>query len=125
MLAALNPVAGAEAGFWGGTFICGPACGVIGGVIGAGAGAWVGWNVMGPMLSSGLPPGFWPADKGAAEWGRRNGFGAREGKGRFHGIKQSCPGSRATDVFGVNPDTGDVVDPSGELVGNLDEAKPK
>lgn len=50
----LNPVAGAEAGFWGGTFICGPACGVVGGVIGAGVGAWVGWNVVGPMLAK--PP---------------------------------------------------------------------
>lgn len=75
--------------------------------------------------SAGLPPGYWPADTGASEWGRRQGVGAREGKGRFHGIKQSCPGSKPTDVFGVNPDTGDVVDPEGEVVGNLEDVKSK
>jgi RHS repeat-associated protein len=75
--------------------------------------------------STGLPDGYWPADKGASEWGRRQGVGAREGKGRFHGIKQSCPGSKPTDVFGVNPDTGDVVDPEGEVVGNLEDVKSK
>jgi hypothetical protein len=74
---------------------------------------------------TGLPPGYWPADTGAAEWGRRTGVGAREGKGRFHGIKQGCPGSKATDVFGVDPKTGDVVDPTGEVVGNLDDVKSK
>jgi hypothetical protein len=71
------------------------------------------------------PSGFWPGDKGAAEWGRRNGFGAREGRGRFHGIKQSCPGSNARDNYGVNPETGDVVDPEGDIVGNLNDVKSK
>jgi hypothetical protein len=41
-----------------------------------------------PVLSTGLPPGFWPADKGGEEWGRRNDVGAKEGRRRFHGIKQ-------------------------------------
>ena len=71
------------------------------------------------------PPGFWPGDKGAAEWGKRNDVGAREGKGRFHGIKQSCPGSKATDDYGVNPSNGDVVDPAGDIVGNLNDVKSK
>jgi hypothetical protein len=71
-----------------------------------------------------FPPGVWPGDTGAAEWGRRNGVGARDGKGRFHGIKQGCKG-RGKDNFGVDPVTGDVFDPSGDIVGNLDDVKPK
>ena len=110
-------------------------------VVGVGAGvAAIGWalcpscrqfvangirDLLGPMNSDGYPPGFWPGDKGAAEWGRRNGFGARDGKGRFHGIKQGCPGSRPTDNYGVDPATGDVIDPNGDDVGNLWDAKPK
>ena len=118
----LNPGAVAGAGI--GSFF-GPVGTVVGGVIGFGAGAWLGWNVVRPMLSNGLPPGFWPGDKGSAEWGRRNGFGTRDGKGRFHGIKQGCPGSKPTDNYGVDPATGDVVDPNGDVVGNLWDAKPK
>jgi hypothetical protein len=77
------------------------------------------------VMMSNQPPGYWPGDKGAAEWGRLNGVGAREGKGRFHGIKQGCPGSKATDDYGVNPETGDVIDPEGEIVGNLADVKSK
>jgi RHS repeat-associated protein len=77
-----------------------------------------------PTLSDAFPPGVWQGDKGAAEWGRRNGVGQREGKGRFHGIKQDC-GGRGADNFGVNPDTGDVYDPEGHVVGNLDDVKSK
>jgi RHS repeat-associated protein len=66
------------------------------------------------------PPGFWPGDTGAEEWGRRAGIGKDAGRRRFHGIKQSC-GGRATDDFSVNPDTGDIADPNGELVGNLED----
>ena len=36
----LNPLAGAEAGFMGGTAVCGPICGAVGAAIGAGIGAW-------------------------------------------------------------------------------------
>ena len=129
----LNPVAAAMAGASAGSAF-GPVGTVVGGVVGAGVGAAIGWNVIGPMLagpqsnatlSTGLPPGFWPVDKGAEEWGRRNGAGAKEGRRRFHGIKQDCPGSRATDIFGVDPGTGDVVDPRGEDVGNLNDVKSK
>ncbi|MEQ1742928.1 MAG: RHS repeat-associated core domain-containing protein [Candidatus Nitrotoga sp.] len=105
---------------------------VIGGAAGAGIGAAVGSAVedlidwAGTILnSSSYPPGFWPADKGAEEWGRRSGVGANEGRRRFHGVKQGCPGSKATDKYGVNPDTGEVVDPNGEIVGDLENAKPK
>jgi uncharacterized protein RhaS with RHS repeats len=98
----------------------------IGGGIGYVLGSALDWATGNTQQSTGLPPGYWPADAGAAEWGRRTGVGAREGKGRFHGIKQSCPGgSNATDVFGVNPYTADVVDPDGSVVGNLDEVKSK
>lgn len=83
------------------------------------------WATGNAQQSTGLPPGYWPADAGASAWGRRAGVGAREGKGRFHGIKQKCPGSKATDVFGVNPNTGEVVDPTGEVVGTLDDVKSK
>ncbi|MDF3031368.1 MAG: repeat protein [Moraxellaceae bacterium] len=76
-------------------------------------------------LNAERPPGYWPGDAGAAEWGRRNGVGAREGKGRFHGIKQSCPGSRATDDWSTNPETGDVIDPNGDSWGNLEDVKSK
>lgn len=71
------------------------------------------------MCSTGYPPGFWPGDRGAKEWGRRNGVGEREGGRRFHDIKKGDTGSKPTDSYGVNPGTGDVVDPNGEWVGNL------
>jgi hypothetical protein len=68
------------------------------------------------------PPGFWPGDSGAEEWGRRNGVGAAEGRRRFHqGVKQADNMSRPRDDYSVNPETGDVADPEGEIVGNLDE----
>lgn len=74
--AGLNPGAAIGAGI--GTAF-GPIGTVVGGAVGFGVGAAVGWYVIGPMLSSGLPPGFWPGDKGADEWGRRNGIGAKGG----------------------------------------------
>ena len=56
---------------------------------------------------------------GAAQW-----VGAKEGRGRFHGIKQGDKG-KPKDKYGVNPESGDVVNPEGEVIGNLGEAKPK
>lgn len=76
------------------------------------------------MLSSGRPQGFWPGDEGAEEWGRRNDIGAAEGRRRFHDIKKGQrgkPGSRARDSCSVNPETGDVIDGSGEDIGNLNQ----
>lgn len=76
----------------------------------------------GVAMSGSFPPGFWPGDSGAAEWGRRNGVGANEGKRRFHrGVKEHTPGARGDHDFGVNPSTGEVVDPNGEPAGNLND----
>jgi RHS repeat-associated protein len=68
-----------------------------------------------------LPRGYWEADKGAEEWGRRSGAGAIEGRRRFHELKGDDTPSGARDRYGVNPETGDVCDPEGEDVGNLGE----
>ncbi|MDH5824648.1 RHS repeat-associated core domain-containing protein [Luteimonas sp. RD2P54] len=81
-----------------------------------------GGPLCGTMMSGLFPPGFWPGDSGAAEWGRRNGVGAKEGKDRFHrGVKEHTPGARGDHDFGVNPETGEVVDQNGEPVGNLND----
>jgi len=66
----------------------------------------------------------WPGDKGAEEWGRRNGYGADVGRRRFHKIKQDCKG-RPKDVWVVDPETGDVKDPEGETQGNLGDSGSK
>ncbi|MEM9930999.1 MAG: RHS repeat-associated core domain-containing protein [Bacteroidota bacterium] len=66
-----------------------------------------------------FPPGFWPGDSGSAEWGRRQGHGAKKGKEKFHKLKGQNKGSGANTDFGVNPETGDVVDGNGEPAGNL------
>lgn len=69
------------------------------------------------------PPGYWPADRGSEEWGRRRGVGAIEGRRIFHGIKQKDKGQgggKGLDNYGVNPDTGDIVNPEGEVIGNLE-----
>ncbi len=73
------------------------------------------------LESRSWPRGFWPGDKGAEEWGRRNGIGKDAGRKKFHGIKGKDTGSRGDDAYGVNPENGDVVDPNGEIVGNLDD----
>ena len=72
-----------------------------------------------PLVLS-LPHGVWPADKGAEEWGRRHGVTPKEARDRFHDIKQgdgTHSGGKAN--WGVNPNTGDVYDPDGEVHGNL------
>lgn len=85
-------------------------------------GELAGWRGSLIYMSGAFPPGFWDAEEGAAAWGRRNGVGAKEGKDKFHrGIKQGTKGARGDHGFGVNPDTGDVIDPNGEIVGNLND----
>jgi RHS repeat-associated protein len=69
----------------------------------------------------GLPPGFWDADRGAEEWGRRNDVGAKEARRRFHARKGGDSFSGAKDKYGVNPDTGEIVNPDGEIDGNLND----
>lgn len=109
---ATSAVGGAAAGAVGTTL------GIIGGLIYPSP-VGEGSDVVPPMLAN-FAPGFWPGDKGAKEWGRRDGCGAEEGRRRFHkGIKQGDNMSKATDKYGVNPSTGDVIDPEGEIIGNL------
>lgn len=64
--------------------------------------------------------GYWPADRGAEEWGRRHNVPSDEARRKFHGIKQGAKG-KGKDNYGVNPDTGDIIDQNGESVGNLGE----
>lgn len=74
-----------------------------------------------PLISPMAPPrGYWPLDKGAAEWGRRHDIPVREAKDRAHRAKQKDKG-RARDDYGVDPETGDIANPDGEVIGNLDE----
>ena len=50
---------------------------------------------------------------------------AKEGRRKFHDIKQSDKGQgggRGLDNYGTNTDTGDVVAPDGEVVGNLGDS---
>lgn len=86
------------------------------GVVGAGA-------LMGldRLMSSGLPPGFIPGDKGAEQWGRNNGIDPNDARGRFHGVKQSDKGC-GRDKYEVNPQTGEVCNPDGDVVGDLGDA---
>jgi RHS repeat-associated protein len=68
-----------------------------------------------------LPKGFWPGDKGAEEWGKRNGIGAKAGRDKFHKIKRDdkSGASGAKNDCGVNPDTGDAINGQGDDMGNL------
>jgi RHS repeat-associated protein len=63
-----------------------------------------------------------PLDVGGAEWGRRNGVGADEGRRRAHKIKQQDKG-RPTDNYTVDPATGNVYDPNGDFVGNVRDVR--
>lgn len=53
--------------------------------------------------------------------GRRNGVGAAEGRRRAHRAKQRDRFSKPKDKYTVDPDSGDVYDPDGEYVGNLND----
>ncbi len=71
------------------------------------------------MMAGERPPGFWDAVDGAEEWGRRNKIGKDAGRRRFHEKKGKDPLSRPDDDYSVNPDTGDIAGPDGEIVDNL------
>jgi RHS repeat-associated protein len=73
-----------------------------------------------PKFHSERPPGYWPLDTGAREWGRRNGVNPDDARRRAHKIKQDDKG-RGKDDYGANPDTGDVIGPDGESAGNLND----
>lgn len=111
----LEPIGGGVPGEIGGSY--------AGRYLGALAGDAIG-NIILNMGTGDRQRGCWPGDTGSAEWGRKNGVGSREGRGRFHGIKQGDQGG-AEDEYSVNPDTGDVFDPSGDYVGNLGDVKSK
>jgi hypothetical protein len=63
-----------------------------------------------------------PLDSGSEEWGRRHGVDPDEARRRGHKIKQDDKMSGPKDKFTVDPDTGDVFDPEGDHVGNLNSA---
>lgn len=69
------------------------------------------------------PPGSWPGPAGAEEWGRRNRVNPDEARRRFHAIKQRDHGQPKDDYY-VDPRTGNVYDPNGEFVGNLNDRQP-
>ena len=102
-----------------------------GGAIGYAAGWWAdlltgtqnvpAMSSQATVVSSSFPPGYWAGDKGAEEWGRRNGVCPDEARGDFHDIKGGDNMSGAADKYGVNPATGDVIDPEGNIIGNLGE----
>jgi RHS repeat-associated protein len=119
-----NALLGARFGAVGGFALAGPPGAFIGAGLGALGGYLIADRLSSLVKSSSLPPGVWPLDKGGEEWGRRTGVGAKEGRRRAHGVKQSC-GGRGEEVFGVDPATGDVYDPEGNVVGDLGEVKPK
>lgn len=85
----LNPMAEGVAGARVGSAF-GPVGTVLGGVVGAEVGTATGCSVVGPLFQSepmmwnSLSPGFWPAGRGAEEWGRRNDVGSKEGQRQFH-----------------------------------------
>lgn len=105
----LNPATAAGAGI--GTVIMpGPGT-IVGAVVGTAIGIGIGVAADHVIQQSKRPPGAIPRDKGAEEWGRRNGVGAKGGREIFHDIKRGNrgkPGSKAADNCTVNPDTGDV-----------------
>jgi RHS repeat-associated protein len=119
-----NPIAGAIEGGEVGFAIGGPPGAAVGAVVGA-IGGYIIADQLKNLIFKG-PPGYRDAESGAAEWGKRHGVGAAEGKRRFHkGVKQQCNGSRAKEDYYVNPDTGDVKDSEGNSVGNLEDARAK
>ena len=123
----LGIIEGGEAGAAAGS-AGGPIGTVVGGVIGAivvgGATWWAADKINDAIKTANFPPGYWPGDRGAEEWGRRNGINPNEARRRFHGIKQGDKG-RPKDDYGVNPDTGEVCNPDGDHAGDLGDAKPK
>ena len=64
-----------------------------------------------------------PLDVGGAEWGKKNGVGADEGRRRAHQIKKKDNMSRPKDNYTVDPNTGDVYDPEGQWIGNLNDER--
>ncbi len=67
-----------------------------------------------------------PLDQGAMQWARRHPefvLSPKEAGVRAHQIKQSDNMQKPTSDFSVDPETGDVYDPEGEIIGNLGESQ--
>lgn len=76
----------------------------------------------GLVVLSSEHPGFWDGPRGAEEWGRRNGVDPARARNKFHDIKQSEKGQgggKGLDKYMVNPDTGEIINPQGEVVDKL------
>jgi RHS repeat-associated protein len=73
-----------------------------------------------PFHSDRYAPGFVDAERGARDWGKRN--GVPNAVDIFHDIKKGDrgrPGSKAGDNCSVNPDTGEVHNGTGDHIGDL------
>jgi RHS repeat-associated protein len=71
--------------------------------------------------SKGFPPGYMPGPAGAELWGKNNGIDPKKAREKFHRLKGKHHGSGATENYGVNPESGDIVDGNGESAGNMDD----
>ncbi len=67
------------------------------------------------------PKGTLPADIGSEVWGKRHGINKDKARKKFHDIKGDDGLSGADDDLSVDPDSGDVYDPAGDHIGNLND----
>ncbi len=120
---------------WGGNIgtgigsLGGPVGAVVGRAVGTVVGAGVGYVIAKSCSSSNeppapyyskRPPNAWPADAGAREWDRKNG-GGRNGRDKFHDSKQNSPWPGGKEDWSVDPGTGDIYDPNGDVYDNLND----
>lgn len=73
-----------------------------------------------PLYMENRSKDFWPADRGAEEWGRRNGVDPDTARRRFHNVKGKDTAHKGGKAdWKVDPANGDIIDPEGEVHGNL------
>ena len=76
------------------------------------------------MYSKGQrPKGALPADVGAKQWDKLNGKG-RAGQDAFHDTKQNSPWRGGREDWSIDPETGEIYDPTGEGYDNLNDLCP-
>lgn len=73
------------------------------------------------LQAKGNPPSHWDMDKGAEEWGRRNNVNPKEASEAAHRLKNKDPFGKGKDNWGCDPETGNISDPEGEIMGNLND----
>jgi RHS repeat-associated protein len=94
-------------------------------------GTWLGnlitpLNPAPPNSNVSLPPvvaaGIWPLPQGARRWAQLNDKNPLDAQNAAHDIKDAdlVEGKNARD-YGVDPETGDVTDPNGEVIDNLND----